>query len=67
MNRFNNSRGYCNTRGKKKYRLKKSVKETMIAVSIGLIGALLMVLMIFGAALQEQDKLSDMTMSEVVR
>lgn len=42
-----------------------TIREWIITFLIGMAVAVLMVCMIFGAALQEQDKLSAMTVQEV--
>lgn len=66
MRRQTNSQKHFITK-KKRIRLKKSIREGVVVTLVGLIGAVVLVAMFFGAAIQEQDKLAVMAAAEVER
>lgn len=49
----------------KKRRLKKSIREMIVTITVSLIGGAILAAMFFGAAIQEQDKLATMAVAEV--
>lgn len=49
----------------KKRRLKKSIREMIVALTVSLIGGAILAAMFFGAAIQEQGKLAVMAAAEV--
>ena len=51
----------------KRRRLKKSIRETIVTLTVSLIGGAILAAMFFGAAIQEQDKLATMAVAEVAR
>ena len=51
----------------KKRRLKKSILEMILTLTVSLIGGAILAAMLFGAAIQEQDKLAVMAVAEVAR
>ena len=59
------SRAHSNTRRRKR-RLRKNIREAIQVVLIGLIGAVALAALFFGASFQEQEKLAVMASAEVL-
>lgn len=64
MSKFINSRGYSTTRRRRK--LRKEIRETIICFTIATIGAVALVGMFIGAVIQESEKLCPVTAAEVL-
>lgn len=66
MTKSKNVRVHSNT-ARKRRKIRKAIKETILVSVIAMIGAVTMIAILFGAAFQEQDKLAEMAAAEVVR
>jgi len=64
MTKSKNVRVHSNT-GRKRRKIRKAIKETIIVSLVALIGAVAMIAVFFGAVFQEQDKLAEMAAAEM--